>query len=78
YASRTSASLGEGYSFIALRFGTCKVTYVGHQAVWQRSKFGLKMPIKLLDSSPSHRPTWMYKARKTASLYNKLGGLPNS
>ena len=23
YASRTSASLGEGYSFIALRFGTC-------------------------------------------------------
>ena len=25
YASRTSASLGEGYSFIALRFGTCRV-----------------------------------------------------
>ncbi|MDU7316105.1 MAG: hypothetical protein E7L36_10635, partial [Prevotella bivia] len=25
YASRTSASLGEGYSFIALRFGTCNV-----------------------------------------------------
>ncbi|WP_158635970.1 hypothetical protein [Prevotella brunnea] len=24
YASRTSASLGEGYSFIALRFGTCR------------------------------------------------------
>ena len=24
YASRTSASLGEGHSFIALRFGTCK------------------------------------------------------
>ncbi|WP_089367317.1 hypothetical protein [Prevotella jejuni] len=23
YASRTSASLGEGHSFIALRFGTC-------------------------------------------------------
>ena len=23
YASRTSASLGEGYYFIALRFGTC-------------------------------------------------------
>ncbi|MDZ3818588.1 hypothetical protein [Prevotella bivia] len=23
YASRTSASLGEDYSFIALRFGTC-------------------------------------------------------
>ena len=27
YASRTSASLGEGHSFIALRFGTCKRTY---------------------------------------------------
>ena len=26
YASRTSASLGEGYSFIALRFGTCIAT----------------------------------------------------
>ena len=26
YASRTSASLGEGYSFIALRFGTCRWT----------------------------------------------------
>ncbi len=26
YASRTSASLGEGYSFIALRFGTCTIT----------------------------------------------------
>ena len=29
-----------------------QVTNVGYQAVWQRSKFGLKMPIKLLDSSP--------------------------
>ena len=28
YASRTSASLGEGYSFIALRFGTCKTLII--------------------------------------------------
>ena len=28
YASRTSASLGEGHSFIALRFGTCISAYL--------------------------------------------------
>ena len=31
YASRTSASLGEGYSFIALRFGTCIMTRTANQ-----------------------------------------------
>ena len=30
YASRTSASLGEGYSFIALRFGTCRMPITNH------------------------------------------------
>ena len=28
YASRTSASLGEGHSFISLRFGTCTLKYM--------------------------------------------------
>ena len=31
YASRTSASLGEGHSFIALRFGTCTIVKNGYR-----------------------------------------------
>ncbi|MDU3908677.1 MAG: hypothetical protein E7G86_03230, partial [Prevotella bivia] len=34
YASRTSASLGEGYSFIALRFGTCMSSVLK----WERNE----------------------------------------
>ena len=70
YASRTSASLGEGYSFIALRFGTCTIS-VGYDFGLidlskgsNLEKEGTEENSEGLDSTPS---------AKNRSLSIKLG-----
>ena len=64
YASRTSASLGEGYSFIALRFGTCRMPITNHPTSacsWNSTK-------GVLECCPGRfRPTSSIWGRRTGS-----------
>ena len=69
YASRTSASLGEGYSFIALRFGTCNFTSV------TVAKEGLEISVSSHFVNPNKMKN---KLMEFERAYTKETLLPNS
>ena len=69
YASRTSASLGEGYSFIALRFGTCNFTSV------TVAKEGLEISVSFHFVNPNKMKN---KLMEFERAYTKETLLPNS
>ena len=69
YASRTSASLGEGYSFIALRFGTCNFSSV------TVAKEGLEISVSSHFVNPNKMKN---KLMEFERAYTKETLLPNS
>ena len=62
YDSRTSASLGEGHSFIALRFGTCTINRF-------RADCG-SCSEEIVEEIEKHCKSFYIRANRCSSIYN--------